>query len=152
MGRRPRLTSKQRSIAIGMLHGRMQSKAVAEHFGVVAWTISRLKVFFTKFDGFRTDQGQGAYENVSCWWPLCDSYCCQAEIVSCQPLNLRSSFMLRQVFMFQLTHFGIGFRNVTYRAGVPTIMLTAKHARARLTWVTAHHRWIINEWNSVIHR
>ena len=48
MGQRSRLTctSEQRSTAIGMLHGGMQSKAVAEHFGVAASTISRLKGFF----------------------------------------------------------------------------------------------------------
>jgi len=60
--------------------------------------------------------------------------------------------MLRQAFMFQHKQFGIGFRNVTYVAGVPTIMLTANHNRARLNWVMAHHRRINNEWNSVIHR
>jgi len=43
MGRRPSLTSEQRSTAIGMFHGAMQSKAVSEHFGVAASTISRLK-------------------------------------------------------------------------------------------------------------
>jgi len=42
MGRRPRLTSEQRSIAIGMLHGGMQAKVVAAHFGVAANTILRL--------------------------------------------------------------------------------------------------------------
>jgi len=36
MGRRPWLTSEQRSIATGMVHAGMQSKAVAEHFGVAA--------------------------------------------------------------------------------------------------------------------
>jgi len=46
MRRRPSLTSEQRSTAIGMLHGGMQSKVVAEHFGVAASTISRLKGFF----------------------------------------------------------------------------------------------------------
>jgi len=51
MGRRPRLTSEQRSTATGMLHDGMQSKAVAEHFGVAASTISRLKGFFMTFDG-----------------------------------------------------------------------------------------------------
>ena len=30
------------------------------------------------------------------------------------------------------------------------IILTANHARARLNWVTAHRRWIINEWNKVL--
>jgi len=49
MGRRPRLTSEQRSIAIGMLHGGMQAiKAVAAHFGVAASTISRLKGRFNE--------------------------------------------------------------------------------------------------------
>jgi len=75
-----------------------------------------------------------------------------AEIVKCQPLNLQSSFMLRQAFMFQHKQFGIGFSNVTYVAGVSTIILTANHARARLNWVTAHHRKIINERNSIIHQ
>ena len=26
----------------------------------------------------------------------------------------------------------------------------ANHACARLNWVTAHHRWTINEWNKVL--
>jgi len=46
MGRPPRLTPEQPSTAIGMLHGGMPSKAVAEHFGVAASTISRLKGIF----------------------------------------------------------------------------------------------------------
>jgi len=28
-------------------------------------------------------------------------------------------------------------------------ILTVNHARARLNWVTAHHRWTINEWNKM---
>jgi len=51
MGRRPRFTSEQRSTAIGMLHGGMQYKAVAEHFGVAASTISRLKVVLWNLTG-----------------------------------------------------------------------------------------------------
>jgi len=48
MRRRPRRTSEQRSIAIGMLHGGMQAKDVAAHFGVAASTISRLKGRFNE--------------------------------------------------------------------------------------------------------
>jgi len=60
--------------------------------------------------------------------------------------------MLRQAFMFHHKQFGIGFRNVTYVTGVPTVMLTAIYSRARLNWVMAHHRRIINEWNNVFRR
>ena len=59
--------------------------------------------------------------------------------------------MLRQAFS-QHKKIRIGFINGTDVADVPTIILMANHARARLNWVTAHHRWIINEWNSFVHR
>jgi len=52
--------------------------------------------------------------------------------------------MLRHEFMFQHKQFGIGSRNVTYVAGVPTIILTANHARARLNWVTAIDGLLMN--------
>jgi len=48
MGRRPRVTSEQRSLAIGMLHGGMQAKDVAANYCVAASTILRLKGRFNE--------------------------------------------------------------------------------------------------------
>jgi len=43
MGRRPRLTLEQRSVALSMFHDGLQAKADAAHFGVAASTMSGLK-------------------------------------------------------------------------------------------------------------
>jgi len=53
MGRRPRLKSEQRSTAISMLHGVIESKVAAENL------YRDLKGLFMKFDEFRAVQGQG---------------------------------------------------------------------------------------------
>jgi len=102
-----------------MLHGGMQAKAVAAHFGVAASTISRLKGRFNETGSVQDRPRSGRPKKKS---DADDRYIAvtsrRNKLTS--TLNLRNSFMLRQAFVFQHKPFGIAFINVAYVAGVPT--------------------------------
>ena len=117
MGPHPRLTSEQRSIAIGMLHDGMQAYLLLHILVLQLAPYRDLKVVSMKLDVFRTDQGQGELRKRQLLMTVIILWR-QGEIVSCQPLNLRNRFMLRQTFVFQHKQFGIAFINMAYVAGV----------------------------------
>jgi len=134
-----------------MLHGGMQAKDVAAHFGVAASTISRHKGRLNE-TGYVQDRPRSGI-------PKKTSAADDRYIVV---TSRRNSFMSapKLTEQFQVTS-GIRvstqtIRNRLHKRGLrgrrpyKEIILTANHARARLNWVTAHRRWTINEWNKLL--
>jgi len=150
MGRRPRLTSEQRSIAIGMLHGGIQAKAVAAHFGVAASTISRLKSRFNETGRVQDRPRSGRPKKTSA---ADDRYIVvksrKSRLMSAPKLTEQFHTTSRIRVSTQTIRDRLHKRGLRGRRPYKGIILTANNARARLNLVTAHRRWTIDEWNKM---
>jgi len=137
--------------AIGMLHGGMQAKAVAAHFGVAASTISRLKGRFNETGRVHDRPRSGRPKKTSA---ADDRYI----VVTSRRNRFMSAPKLTEQFhatsgirvSTQTVRNRIHKRDSRGRRPYKGIILTTNHARARLNWVTAHRRWTINEWNKLL--
>jgi len=103
-----------------MFHGGMQAKAVAEHFGVAASTISRLKGRFNETRRVQDRPRSGRPKKTSA---ANDRYI----VVTSRRNRFLSAYTLKEQFhamsgirVSTQTRIGIAFINVAFVTGVPT--------------------------------
>ena len=146
MGRRPRLTSEQRSTAIGMLHGGISLKLLPNILVLQLAPYRELKDFLWNLTGSGPSKVRGNKKTSA----ADDRYVTRIVVTSRRNRLMSAPKLTEQFHATSGIH--VSTQTICNRLQKRDLRFTANHARARLNWLTAHHWKIMNEWNSVIHQ